>query len=398
MNNLSNTQSSAPGVDDAGTEHLSAPNERPKKENQINVDGINYYFIQDKVVGREILLKAGKTPVQCYSLYQKLKGCDFTKIDLDEVVNLKRPEIERFVSKPAEVMNYEINNEPEMTDQKKLTATKILELAGIDVEQFYLVQLMVDGSEVVYAYDPHEVISMHCGGMKFLTREWVKIADIEEYGKTCKPVPIAREYFIKVDKNKYPWHDKFILGKQVIGLEIKSNVNDYNLLKFYSNSPKPVPVGSDEKIDLTEKCLVRFVVQPKTQSDGERKSFSLPEEDTEFLNQISFPWEAYLDGPAMWLLINDYNLPEGYNTTKATVALMIPPTYPASQIDMAYFFPQLVKKNGKAINAITAQSIDGKIFQRWSRHRKSGEWKPGVDCVATHLELVNHWLENDLKR
>src|ERR1019366_8129568 len=183
-----------------------------------------------------------------------------------------------------------------MTDQKKLTATKILALAGIDAEEFYLVQKKEDGLEVVYAYNPQELIIMHCIGMKFVSREWVKLVDIEEYGKTCKSVPIAKEYLIKVDKNKYPWHDSFILGKQVIGMEIKTNLSDYNLLKFYSNSPKPVPVSPDEKIDLTEKCLVRFVVQPKTQSDGERKNFSLPEEDKDFLNQISFPWEAYLEG------------------------------------------------------------------------------------------------------
>jgi hypothetical protein len=398
MNTNLDKQPLTPGADGAGTEPLSAPNERPNKGNEIYVDEVKYYFTENQVVGREILLKAGKVPVECYSLYRKLKGCDFTKIDLDEVVNLKDPEIEKFVTKPAEVVNYMINNEPEMTDQKKLTATKILELAGIDAEQFYLVQLKEDGSEVIYAYNPQDLIAMDCVGMKFVSREWVKVVDIEEYGKTCKPVPIAKEYLIKVDKNKYPWHDRFILGKQVIGLEIEKNVSDYNLLKFYSNSPKPVPVGPDEKIDLTEKCLIRFVVQPKTQSDGERQTFSLPEEDADFLNQIGFPWEAYLEGSSMWLLVNDYIIPEGYNTTKATIALMIPPTYPASQIDMAYFYPQLSKNNGKAINAITTQSIDGKVFQRWSRHRKSGEWKPGVDCVATHLELVNNWLENDLKR
>jgi Prokaryotic E2 family E/Multiubiquitin len=398
MNTNFNTQPLTPGVDDAGTESLSAPNEKPNKGNEIHIDKIKYYFNESQVVGRQILIKAGKTPVECFSLYRRLRGCDFTKIDLDEVVNLKDPEIENFMTKTAEVVNYVINNEPEMTDQKKLTATKILELAGIDAEEFYLVQVKEDGSEVVYAYNPQDLIIMHWVGMKFVSREWDKIVDIEEYGKACKPVPIAKEYLIKVDKNKYPWNDRFILGKQVIGLEIKTNVNDYNLLKFYSNSPKPVPVGPDEKIDLTQNCLVRFVVQPKTQSDGERKSFSLPEEDTDFLNQISFPWEAYLEGSCFWLLVNEYAIPDGYNTTKATVALMIPPTYPASQIDMAYFFPQLAKKNGKPINAITNQTIDAKVFQRWSRHRKSGEWKPGVDCVATHLELVNNWLENDLKR
>lgn len=77
---------------------------------------------------------------------------------------------------------------------------------------------------------------------------------------------------------------------------------------------------------------------------------------------------------------------------------MIPPTYPASQIDMAYFSPALAKKSGRPIRAIANQLIDGKTFQRWSRHRAAGEWTPGVDCVATHLCLVDNWLTRDLTK
>jgi hypothetical protein len=44
------------------------------------------------------------------------------------------------------------------------------------------------------------------------------------------------------------------------------------------------------------------------------------------------------------------------------------------------------------------QALDGKKFQGWSRHRKVGEWRPGVDCIATHLCLVDNWLVKDLGR
>lgn len=384
--------------DGSGMETLSSPNEKTKKGNRILVDEVTLFFEEENVSGRSILGKAGKTPVECFTLYQKLKDCDFEKIGLDEMVNVGHPGIERFVTKEAEVFNYVINGEPEMTDQKILTPAKILQLAGIDPSDFFLVQLRDNGTEIVYAFSSDESIVMSCCGMKFITREWLLVVDIEEYGKNCKPVPPAKEYLIKVDKNKYPWHDRFITGKEVIGLEIKGPIKEYNLLKFYSNQPKPVPVGHDEKIDLTEKCVLRFVVQPKTQDDGERRNFSLPAEDNEFLNQTGFHWEAHLEGKYMWLLVHDYPIPVGYNVDKASVALMIPPSYPALQIDMAYFFPQLQKKSGRPINATTIQNIDGKTYQRWSRHRKSGEWKPGIDCVSTHLTLVNNWLLNDLKR
>ncbi|WP_241750766.1 E2/UBC family protein, partial [Vibrio vulnificus] len=68
-----------------------------------------------------------------------------------------------------------------------------------------------------------------------------------------------------------------------------------------------------------------------------------------------------------WLIIKDHPLPEGYQVNKADVALLIPPSYPAAEIDMAYFFPALQRLSGRPIGAITTQAIDGRIFQRWSR-------------------------------
>lgn len=128
-----------------------------------------------------------------------------------------------------------------------------------------------------------------------------------------------------------------------------------------------------------------------------RKQFSLPAEDVEFLDSNSFRWEAIANG-GNWVIIHDYPIPEGYNVTVARVALMIPPNYPAAQIDMAYFYPHLKKNNQRNINNVTSRLIDSKDFQQWSRHRQAGEWRPGEDNVMTHLLLVNNWLEKDLKR
>ena len=82
-----------------------------------------------------------------------------------------------------------------------------------------------------------------------------------------------------------------------------------------------------------------------------------------------------------------------------TVALQIPPGYPDAQIDMAYFHPHLARKDGRAIGALSAQDLDGKVFQRWSRHR-TGEapWRPGEDDVSSHLVLVDDWLERELAK
>ncbi len=130
-----------------------------------------------------------------------------------------------------------------------------------------------------------------------------------------------------------------------------------------------------------------------------RRQITLPQRDCDFLEACGFAWETVVDTGIQWLLIHDFPVPAGYNTEKVIVALMIAPGYPDAQIDMVYFYAPLVRADGKAINAPSAQQLDGKIFQRWSRHRTAqNPWMPGEDDVSTHLALVAGWLEKELMR
>lgn len=350
------------------------------------------------VSGKEIFFLAGIKETNCFVLYQKLKGHDFEKIDLDEDVDLSIPGIESFITKDSETFVYTLDGEHEMTDKKALTPKQVLEFGAVDSKEFYLVQTFEDGSEKDYAYSYDEKIEMNCKGLIFITRMWIKIADVEEYGKKCESIPPSRSFRIKIDKNYHVVSEKYITKAQIIALEGKPEVT-YDAYKVLSGNPKPIKILDNETIDLTEKCLVRFILQPKEQQDGKgnRQNFTLPEEDVETLEKMSLQWETLLS-PSMWLVIYNYPIPDGYNVKNVDLALTITSSYPATEIDMAYFFPPLIKNNAKPINAISNQSIDGKNFQRWSRHRKPGEWRPGIDNLATHLCLVDNWLVNDLKR
>lgn len=127
-----------------------------------------------------------------------------------------------------------------------------------------------------------------------------------------------------------------------------------------------------------------------------RREFDLPEADREFLDARGRLWETILNGQR-WLLVGNYEVCSGYNHAEVTVALSIESAYPDSQIDMAYFFPALSLSSGRAIGALTDQPIDGKSFQRWSRHRTpQNPWRPEVDCVATHLIQVDEWLRREV--
>lgn len=356
-----------------------------------------HVFLKQFVTGKEVLEAAGVSPVECCWLYLKLKGCDFERIGLMESVNLAKPGIEHFLVKPTEVFQYYVDGEPEMADRKSLSANEILELAGIASDTHYLMQRIEGQPDVVYAWNADEPIAMDCKGLTFFSGKWQDVVDLEEYGKHCKPVPPARKYRIKIDRQYHVINKRFISHEEIIALGGKPQVK-YNVYKHLSGIAKPIRVEPETNVDLTERCLIKFVLQPKEQQEGRgNRQFTLPEEDVETLEQLGLPWETLISGNH-WLIIYGYPIPDGYKVNQADVALMIPPSYPASQIDMAYFSPALAKKSGRQIRAIANQTIDGKTFQRWSRHRAPGEWTPGVDCVATHLCLVDNWLKRDLTK
>lgn len=122
-----------------------------------------------------------------------------------------------------------------------------------------------------------------------------------------------------------------------------------------------------------------------------RRQFSLPEEDVDHLDGMGNAWETVIDSGNRWLLIERFAYPTGFNVSEGSVAVQIPPNYATSPLDMAYFFPQLSRTDGRQIRqAQVMQLIDGRQWQRWSRHYR---WIPGQHNLGTHLVLVARWLQ-----
>ncbi len=131
-----------------------------------------------------------------------------------------------------------------------------------------------------------------------------------------------------------------------------------------------------------------------------RRQFDLPSFDTQYLGTTGLEWETIVEGAGRWLLLHDRPVPRGYNVERVTAALQIPPSYPEAPIDMVYFHPHLSRKDGRAIGATQAlQQLDGKPFQRWSRHRTAAApWRSGEDDVCSHLVLVDDWLAREFEK
>jgi len=129
-----------------------------------------------------------------------------------------------------------------------------------------------------------------------------------------------------------------------------------------------------------------------------RRDFELLRQDERFLVEYRLPWETIADG-SQWVLIHDFETHDGYNHPRVTVAIRLETGYPNTGLDMVYVFPALERKDGKPINGTQAkQVIDGKQYQRWSRHRSAqNPWRAGVDHLDTHVLLVEDWFVREFE-
>lgn len=124
-----------------------------------------------------------------------------------------------------------------------------------------------------------------------------------------------------------------------------------------------------------------------------RHAFALSADDTEYLDN-AFPgrWEAIAGN---YILIHGFQTRPGYTENSVTAAIQIPCNYPAVQLDMVYFYPAVLRGDGQTIPATGCnEPIDGKSFQRWSRHYQS--WNPEENNLATHVLAIGDWLDKGL--
>lgn len=162
-------------------------------------------------------------------------------------------------------------------------------------------------------------------------------------------------------------------------------------------------VTIEEAIDLRSPGIEKLRLTPREINNGElptsRRQFRLLPADEQGLTARSLLWETVVHGGRRWLLLQDVALPEGYLVEKTSIAIEVPTSYPTAELDMFYCYPQLTRRDGMAIpQTQVTEMIEGKGFQRWSRHRGAiAPWRPGLDNVVTHLALVEAALLREVE-
>lgn len=163
-------------------------------------------------------------------------------------------------------------------------------------------------------------------------------------------------------------------------------------------------VSLDESVDLRAPGIEKLRLTPREINNGEmaatRRDFRLLPGDEAGLTARQLRWETVIDGHRRWLVLSDLELPAGYQTATATVAVEVPPSYPTAELDMFFCRPHLARQDGVTIPQTQVnETIEGQVFQRWSRHRGgAAPWRVGTDNVITHLALIEAALLREVEQ
>lgn len=115
--------------------------------------------------------------------------------------------------------------------------------------------------------------------------------------------------------------------------------------------------------------------------------------DITALVETGRPHELGEDGGFTTVVIHGFMIPAGLEPNEADLLLRLPPGFPDASPDMFWLCPAVTVSGGAPIPG--TESVEphlGRMWQRWSRHI-SGQWRPGIDNMATYLAYVRRCLD-----
>ena len=208
-----------------------------------------------------------------------------------------------------------------------------------------------------------------------------------------------RVYKIQIDKEIIEVPDPAPTGRELLEYAGKKPAEQFAIyLKVKGGQPQRIQ--PEEKVDLTEPGVERFVTLPLDQTEGldGRRDFQLPQDDLDWLRETG-RFELVAEANVLRVVVYDFPLPCGYDRNEVDVNIRIDPGYPDTQLDMVYVHPPLARADGQQIAALSQDTFDGKNWQRWSRHRTpANPWRPGIDNLSAHFGLVEEWFSRELRK
>ncbi len=119
----------------------------------------------------------------------------------------------------------------------------------------------------------------------------------------------------------------------------------------------------------------------------------LPEADREYLDRGGYSYRVFEEGGLLNVELLHFPLPAGLNAPSASVLFRLSPSYPDTPPDMWWIIPHLTPVNGGVIPATELiETIDGRNWQRWSRHLDQTSWRSGIDGLESYVRILRNEL------
>ncbi len=214
-----------------------------------------------------------------------------------------------------------------------------------------------------------------------------------------KPPHSGVEFFIEVDDKNITFTQRYATGKEIMSAA-HVDPESHDLWQKMVGGGKKL-IGPNDQVDLLEDGIEHFITVPKKRTDGREAGHMPPltDKDRGFLTKLPYEWEVEQWQGNLLLKIKKWPIPPGYNHSFVDIAIVVPITYPSAQLDMFYVLPGLFRIDGKSIPNLADENFNGTTWQRWSRHRLNpNDWRMGIDCVETHLCLMDSCLIAELGR
>jgi hypothetical protein len=115
--------------------------------------------------------------------------------------------------------------------------------------------------------------------------------------------------------------------------------------------------------------------------------------DAATLNELALPARITAEAGFAAVELPGFPVPAGLAPNEVTLLLRLPAGFPDATPDMFWVDPPITTATGGNVPGTeTRQIYLGRTWQRWSRHIQ-GQWRPGVDNLATYLAYVRRCLD-----
>ncbi|HCA5049877.1 multiubiquitin domain-containing protein [Acinetobacter baumannii] len=330
-------------------------------------------------IGSQLLRSIGYSQKDDVLLYQVLKQQGMEEISLEENIDFEKGD-KFFIVEGDRSLKFKVNGFNYEWPESQITLKHLHFLTGITDKSFFLSRQ----TEEDLLITDDSVVNLDASG----------IEDI--YTK------VVKQYFeLNVNGTKIKVDKAQIVVSEALALVGIQDGHNYQMFLKVQGEPK-VEVQSNTIIDLSKPGIEKLRLIPREVNNGDISlgQFEVLQKDSEYLKQVFGDFRTIIDQGRRWLIVENYELPEGYSHKQITLALEIPSLYPQAEIDMFYTCPRIYLPNGVTPSCTEVdQIIEGKIYQRWSRHRSQvSQWNPAIDSVVTHFSLIEESLLREVQQ